>query len=74
MPFWANLIQKIKVVSLNSNFLSGQFEYAEFNGNNVHFYCSRPEISFLGKSGSKNEIDQFKLKFEPKVSRICRIQ
>ena len=37
-------------------------KYVEFHGD-VDFICFRPEISFLGISGSKNQSCQFKLKF-----------
>ena len=53
-PFWANLIQKIKIVS---------FEYAEFHGG-LNFFCFRPEIPFLGKFGPKNQNFHFILKFD----------
>ena len=38
------------------------FEYTEFNGD-VHFFCFKPETTFLGKFGSKNQNGQFELKF-----------
>ena len=31
------------------------------NSGNVHFFCFRPEILFLGKCGLKNQNCQFKL-------------
>ena len=30
------------------------FEYVDFNGDNVHFFCFRAEITFLGKLVLKN--------------------
>ena len=44
--FWANLIQKIKIVRLSWNLL--MFNSSQFNGD-VHFLCFQPEISCLGK-------------------------
>ena len=31
-PFWINLVQKIKIVSLSWNWYLDLFEYAKFNG------------------------------------------
>ena len=42
--------------------IADQFEYAEFNGD-VHFFCFRTEIPFLGKFAPKNQNYQFELKF-----------
>ena len=36
-PFWENLVQKIKFVSLSWNLYLGLFEYAEFNGDVLFF-------------------------------------
>ena len=36
------------------------FEYADFNGDNVHFSCFRAEITFFGETGSK-KLKLFKL-------------
>ena len=61
-PFWTNLVQKIKIVNSRWNFVPSLIEYAELNGG-VHFFCFRPETTFLGKFGPKNKNYQFKLKF-----------
>ena len=53
-PFWANLAQKIKIASL-SFWYAEQFVYAEFYGD-VHFFCFRPEIPFLGNFVPKIKI------------------
>ena len=60
-PFWANLAQKIKIASL-SFWYAEQFAYAEFYGD-VHFFCFRPEIPFLGNIGQKNQNCQPEFKF-----------
>ena len=54
--FWVNLVsknQKLSKVTLCDG---------EFN-DDVHFFCFRQEIPFLGKFGPKNQNVQFKLKF-----------
>ena len=50
-PFWANLVQKIKIVSFET-WYHAKFEYAEFN-DALHFFCFGPEIPFWSKSGRK---------------------
>ena len=40
-PFRANLVQKIKIVSLSWNLVAWLFQYAEFSGD-VHFFCFQP--------------------------------
>ena len=60
--FWANLVQKIKIVSLSRKLVLRTIEYAEFNGA-VHFFCFRLETPFLGKFDPKHQSCQFKLKF-----------
>ena len=47
-PFWANLFQKIKIVSLSSNFVPRLIWIEKFKGL-VHFFRSRPAI-FVQKS------------------------
>ena len=52
--FWANLVQKIKIVSLSWNLVPRLIKYAEFS-DDVHFFCFGPEISLLNKFGPKNQ-------------------
>ena len=40
-PFYANLYQKIKIVSLTQNLVPRHFEYVKFDGD-IHFFCFRP--------------------------------
>ena len=61
-PFWTNSVLKIKIVSLSWNLVTRLFEYVEFSSD-VHFFCFRLEIPFLGKVGQKTQNWQFKLKF-----------
>ena len=42
-------------------------EYAEFNGD-VHFFCFRPEVPFLGKVRPNNHNCYFKLRFGIKTN------
>ena len=45
-PFWINLVQKFKIVSLNRNL---NFEYVKVN-DDVHLFCFRPFFaSFVEK-------------------------
>ena len=46
------------------------FEYAEFNGD-VHLFCLRPQIIFLGKFGPKNQNCQFKQEYLRAVGLSC---
>ena len=48
-----------------------QFEYAKLCGY-VHFFQFRPQISFLGKIGSKNQNCQFILKFGTQTNSNMR--
>ena len=61
-PFWANLVQKIKIISWSWNLVPTQLEHAEFNGD-VHSFCFWLEIPFLGKFSPKSQNYQLKLKF-----------
>ena len=65
-PLWANLSQKIKIVSLSWNLLPRLIEYVEFNGY-IHFFYFRTETPFLGKLVQKINLNllncQFKLEF-----------
>ena len=71
-PFWVNLVQKIKTVSLR-NFVTRKFQYAEFKGA-AHFFYIEPETPFLDKFSPKNQNCQFKLKLVLRLIRICQIQ
>ena len=62
-PFWANLIQKIKIVNWSWNLVLTLIRIpAEFNSG-VYFVCVRLEIPFLDTLGPKNQNRQFMLKF-----------
>ena len=55
--FWANLVQKIKIVSLSWQLVLTQFEYKEFNGDvfvlfNL-FFVSTCNICFDDKKNLK---------------------
>ena len=50
-----------------------QFKHAEFNGD-VHFFCFRPEMPFLGKLGPKNQNCQCELKFSTYTNLNMQIQ
>ena len=52
-PFWGNLVQKIKIISLRWNWFYGH----------RHFFCFSLEIPFLGKFGPKSQTYMFKLTF-----------
>ena len=54
--FRANVVQKIKIVSLKTEIrYIDSMEYAEFNGC-VHFFSFRPEISFWANLVKKIKI------------------
>ena len=61
-PFWVNLVQKVKIISLSWNLVSTLIRICR-----IQWCCSlfhfRTEIPFLGKFGSKSQNYQFKLKF-----------
>ena len=50
--FWANLVQKIKIVSLSLNLVPRLIRICRIHGH-VHFFSLRLGIPFLGKFGSK---------------------
>ena len=60
--FWANLVQKIKIVSLRWNLVPRIIQIWR-----IQWQCSlfffRLKVTFLGKFGLKNQNSQFKLKF-----------
>ena len=58
-PFWANLVQKTKIVSFRWNLTPRLIRIC----NSVYLVCFRLEILSLDKLGPKNQNCQFKLKF-----------
>ena len=60
-PFWASLVEKVKIVRLNWNLVASLIDYVEFNGV-AHFFLFRPEILFLGKFSPKYQNWQFMVK------------
>ena len=60
-PFWANLVQKIKIVSLSWNLVPRLIRILEFNGE-LHCFCFLLETPVLGKFGPKIQNCLFKLK------------
>ena len=69
--FWVNLVQKLKIVSLSSNFVSRLIKIYTFP-----WWCSLFLFStgntFLGKFGLKNQNRQVELKFRSRLMWICR--
>ena len=61
-PFWANLVQKIKIVTLSWKLASSLIRICR-----IQWWCSFfsfwLKIPFLGKFGPKNQNYQLKLKF-----------
>ena len=64
--FLANLVQKIKVVSISWNLVPKLIQIWQFNYN-VHFFCFRPWISLSGEFGSKIQNCLFTVKFDTKT-------
>ena len=62
-PFLVNLVQKIKIFSLNWNLLPRLIRLYKLN-NDVHFFCFKQQISFLGKIVSKTQKGLLKMKFD----------
>ena len=64
LPFWANLVQKPKIVSLSWHLVPRLTRICnvELNGA-VRFLYFRPETPFLDKFGPKTQNCQFKLTF-----------
>ena len=52
-PFWANFVQKIKILSLSSNLVPKLIRICRIQWCDAHFYCFcfSLEIPFLGKFG-----------------------
>ena len=66
--FWANLVKKIKIVSLSGNLVPRLIDYAEFNVD-VHFFSFLPEIPFWANLSKKSKLSvqakiKVKLKFK----------
>ena len=61
--FWANLVQKIKIVSLRWKLLPRQIWYADMQISMVVFFRFRRKILFLGKFRTKIQNCLFKMKF-----------
>ena len=72
IPFWTNLVQKIKIVSLKKKkkYRTILILICRFMQNicGVHYFCFRPEKTCLGKSGQKNQNFQLKQKFVTKTN------
>ena len=63
-PFWANLVQKIKIVSLSSNLVRTKTNLNMQNSMVVlSFAVLRLEIPFVAKFDPKNQNCQLKMKF-----------
>ena len=61
-PFWVNLVQKIKIDSLIKNLAPTLIRICRIQ-RRCSFFCFRPETTFLGKFGPKNQNCVLKLKF-----------
>ena len=61
-PFWANLVQKIKIVTLYWNLVLRLIRICRTHWC-YSLFCFWVEISFLGKFGPKSQNSHFKLKF-----------
>ena len=65
--FWANLVQKIKIVGLGWNLVSRLIRICRIQWW-CSLFCFRAETPFLGKFGQKNQNCRFKLKFGTKTN------
>ena len=61
-PFWANLVQKLKIVCSELNLIPTLIRIFRIQWR-CSFICFRLEIPFLGKLRPKNKNCQFRLKF-----------
>ena len=61
--FWANLVQKMKVVRLSRNLLPTLIRIGRMQWWYSIKFCFQTEFPFSGKFGPKNQNWQFKLKF-----------
>ena len=79
-PFWANLVQKIKIVSFSCILVPRLIRICRvecwFPFFLCVFFCCRSDLPFLAKFAPKNHVCEFKLKVNSVQSliRICRIQ
>ena len=65
--FWANLVKKVKVVSLGRNLVLRLTWICRIQWGCSLFFSSRPEMLFLSKLVQKNKLS-FKLKLDTRVS------
>ena len=67
-PFWTNLVQ------FELQFRTRLIWICRITWkiSDVHFFCFRPEKTFLGKSGQKKKNSQFKLKFNTNTNLNVR--
>ena len=61
--FWADLVQKIKIVNLSWNFVFRLIQICRIQWWRSIFFYFKRETPFLGKFGPKAQNCQFKLKF-----------
>ena len=61
-PFWANLVQKVKIISWSWNLVARLIWICRIQWS-CSFFCFWLEMPFLGKFGPKNQNCHFKLKF-----------
>ena len=61
-PFWANLVQKIKIISWSWNLVARLIRICRIQWC-FFFFCFWVKIFFLGKFGPKSQNCHFKLKF-----------
>ena len=66
--FWVNLGQKLRIISLNWNFVPRQIQICR-----IPWWCSLTENTFLGEFSPKYQNCQFELKFRIRLIWICRI-
>ena len=69
-PFWANLDQKVKIISLMWNLIPPLIGICRIQWR-VHFFCFGSEMPFLGK---KVKIISLSRDLVASLIRICRIQ
>ena len=60
-PFWANLVQKVKIISWSWNLVARLIRICRIQWC-CSLFCFWVEIPFLGKFGPKNQNCHFKLK------------
>ena len=70
-PFWANLVQKIKILNLTSTFESRLIRICRIWCGFSFYSFIDWKYSFLGLFGPKMKV--FQLKFVPRLLRICKI-